>query len=492
MAESEEKRPAENTDARAAARNAARRQQRLRYRKLQRSKKRWRLFLLIYTLVFLTAGAVGCVVLYRYSDAYERSIPEHVMDDFMAATTQDQWYAYIRQGAELPESAYEDTAAIFDEYYDAAIRGQKFTYWKNMAEYTADTPSYKVRGGGMDLAVVRLSPKGENAAGFGRQLWQVSEVVSVLQLDHLESVTVEVDAPRGDPVYINGVPLGDDALTGEAAPAPNMSALEGRFDTVPSFARYRVKLHGDITVTDKNGRALSPIRTEGSAVVRYVAQEDELYSFTVRAPDCVTVTVCGAELTAEDAASAEDGILGGLNAYTGGAGYKTLTYSFDGLYTPPEITGSMDGRTLTPIANEKGELFFFPAQDDALAAQVRPRVQEFFNNYINYSSQIYNVARHHALLGCILEGTELYSYVRDSRDAMIWASATRVTYDELTFADFCPVGPDCFTCTIRYKADFNATSWYTNYSYDLRNAYELAFVRSGNAWYAAAMSVVAG
>ena len=98
----------------------------------------------------------------------------------------------------------------------------------------------------------------------------------------------------------------------------------------------------------------------------------------------------------------------------------------------------------------------------------------------------------YALLGRILPGTELYSYVRDSRDAMIWASATEVHYDELTFADFSPVGDNCCTCTIRYKGDFAATAWHESYNYEMQNAYELSFVRVGDIWYAAAMSVVAG
>ena len=475
-----------------SARNAARRARRQQERKLRRSRRNWRVFLLVYSIVFLLAGTALCAVLYRYAQSYEASLPEHVMDDFMASTTEQQWYEYIRRGMSLPESEFEDSEAIFDEYYDAAIRGKKLSYWKKMDEFTEASPVYKVRGGGMDLAVVRLAPVGVHAAGFGRELWQVGEVQSVLALDHLERVTVEIDAPRGDPVYLNGVAVGEKYLTGEDAPAPKLTELESRFAEVPTFARYRVGMYGEITVTDKNGTALSPQREEGSGVVRYVAPEDEFYSFTVRAPENATVRVSGAVLTPEEASRADDGILAGLGAYTGGAGYRTLTWSFGGLYTRPQISAEMNGKTLTPLINEKGELIFFPAQDEELAARVRPTAEQFFASYVDYSGKAYNAGRHHALLGRILPGTELYNYVRDSRDAMIWASATEVHYDELTFADFFPVGDNCFTCTIRYKADFDAKSWYESYSYDLQNAYEMAFVRVGNQWVAAAMSVVAG
>ena len=63
---------------------------------------------------------------------------------------------------------------------------------------------------------------------------------------------------------------------------------------------------------------------------------------------------------------------------------------------------------------------------------------------------------------------------------------------DLTFTDFCRVNENCFTCTIRYKGDFAAQSWHESYTYDLQNAYEMAFVRQKDRWLAAAMSVVAG
>ena len=482
----------ENNSRAEEARRAAARARRSRERRLRRSRRNWRRFLVIYSLVFLFVGAIGCGVLYRYAEAYELSLPEHVMDDFMASTTAEEWYEYIRRDAQLPDSEFEDSAAIFDAYYDAAVRGKTLSYWKKVDEFSDAAPVYKVRGGGLDLAVVRLTPKGSKAAGFGRELWKVGEVRGVLALDHLEHVTVEIDAPRGDPIYLNGVPVGERYLTGEAAPIPDLTELESRFTVTPTLARYRVSMFGDITVTDKNGTALAPERSADGKTVHYVAAADESFSFSVRAPETVTVTVSGAALTDAEAVRVDDGILAGLEAYTGGEAYRTVTYAAQGLYTRPEITAEMNGRALTPLVNERGELLFFPAQDEALAAQMRSTVEQFFASYIDYTSKAYNVGRHNALLGRILPGTELYAYVRDSRDAMIWASATEVHYDELTFADFCPVGDNCFTCTIRYKADFAAQSWYENYTYDLQNAYEMAFVRSGGRWYAAAMSLVAG
>ena len=492
MADFEELTPEERE--RREQRAAAIRKKRAKERRIRRGQRRWRVFMAVYSIVFLLAGAVGCVVLYRYAAAYEVSIPEHVMDKFMDTTSEEAWYDYVRAGAQMPDSTFEDSEALFDAYYNAAIRGSEFSYWKYMAEYTAETPVYKVRGGGVDLCLVRLVPKGQNAAGFGRQLWQVGSVESVLKLDNLESVAVEIDAPEGDSVYINGVLVGPEYLTGERVPVPGITPLEMRFDRQPTFVRYRVDhMYGQITVTDADGRALAPDRDAAAGVVRYAARESTVYSFTVRAPSTVKVTVCGALLTEEDAVRSDAGILSGLRSYIGDAGYNTLVYSFDGLFTPPEIVATAaNGAVLTPMVNDKGEMIFFQPENKGLASRMKPRVEEFFQRYIDYSAHAYNAGRHQALLDCILPDTDLYRYVRDSRDAMIWASATEVHYDELTFADFFQVSENCFTCTIRYKADFDATTWHESYSYDLQNAYELAFVRSDGVWYAASMSAVSG
>lgn len=492
MADYREQADPRREEALRARRARTARERQARERKLRRGARRWRIFLVVYTLLFLTAGALGCFALYRYAGAYEVSLPEKVMDELMASTTPEEWAGYVRRGAELNVSGFEDGEALFQAYYDTAVRDRPLTYWKDLENYTADSPVYKVRGGGVDLCRVTLTPVGHNAAGFGRERWQVAEIASIFRLDGLESVAVEIDAPADAEVYINGVAVGGDYRIGEV-PLGDMTELESRFTQPPTCVRYRVDaMYGDITVTDAQGRVLTPALEE-EGLLRYSLGEKGAYALTVRAPENVAVTVGGAALTAADAAKAEDGILAGLEAYTGGAGVRTLTYSFEGLHAPPEVAAyGPGGESLTPLVNEKGEFIFFAPQDEALAGEVSGRVREFFDRYTNYASQAYDAGRQQLLLDCILPDTELYSYVRDSRDAMIWASATQVTYDELTFADFVPAGENCFTCTIRYKADFAAVSWYERYTYDLQSAYELAFVRSGGAWVAAAMSTVSG
>lgn len=461
---------------------------------VRRRARRWRRFLACWALGLLLVGAAGCVVLYRYAAAYEASLPEPVMDAWMAANTEEDWARYARQGADLTVSEFEDGEALFAAWYQAARERAPFTYRKDPAEFTAERPVYTVRAGGAAVCTVVLKPEGVNAAGFGRQRWTVGEIHAAFSMASLPSVAVEVDAPQTQAVYLNGKPLGAAQRLPEPVPCPELTALESRFDPQPSYIRYRVDaLYGSVEVTDGQGRRLAPMGDAADGTVRYTLPPETRYGFTVHAPETVTVSVCGAELTETDAAETDDGILAGLEEYTGGAACRTRTYTAQGLYSQPVFSArGRNGAALTPLVNEKGELFFFEASDPSLEAAVSARVETFFQRYIAYSSQAYDAGRCQALLNCILPGTALYDYIRDSRAAMLWASETTVRYDELTFADFCPVGERCFTCTIRYQADFDATAWYESYSYDLYNAYELAFVERDGEWYAAAMSVVAG
>ena len=416
------------------------------------------------------------------------------MDQLMAETDPAEWYAYAREGMDLPVSEFEDPETLFQQYYDAVLRDAAYTYRKSTEEAGDGAERYVIRAGASDLCEVILTPRADSGLGFGFHLWDVGEIRSCFAMKGLESVALEIDAPPETEVFINGVALGQAYQTGEI-PCPGLTELESRFETVPHYVRYRVDaMYGSVSVTDSQGRELAPEGESAEGLVRYVVPAEETYSFTVRAPEGVTVSVCGAQLDPAEAVSSGPGILEGLEAYLKeGEGYHTLTYTFSGLYTQPEIAAwDGEGNQLRPLLCRDGALVYFLPQDDALQQEQTARVEEFFNAYITYSASAYDQGNYYALLNCILPDTELYAYVRDSVDAMIWASATQVHYEELSFEDFVAAGENCFTCTVRYKADFSATAWYESYTYDLENAYELAFVCRDGVWYAAAMAAVEG
>ena len=264
-----------------------------------------------------------------------------------------------------------------------------------------------------------------------------------------------------------------------------------------------------------SGAEIAPEADAGDGVTRYALPLPR-YSVSITAPSDVTVTLCGAVLTLDDAESSDRGILRGLENYTGNQAFDTVRWSFDGLYSLPDVQATAaDGTALSPLVGKNGQLMFFHPNNASLQSAVEDRVRYFFNRYIDYSSRSFqgnlaltredvendeiemnpatraSMRRYYSLLDCIMWTTDLYRYIQESTDAMIWASATSVSYDELTFTDFSFVGANCFVCTVRYKADFTANSWQEQKNYNMQNAYELAFVcPNGGAWYAAAMDAV--
>ncbi len=383
--------------------------------------------------------------------------------------------------------------AVFSGYVYAVLKDAKYTYRRDRSDAAGDdTPVYVVRAGMVELCRVTLKEK--ESAGFGMYICEVGDISSCFSMDNLQSVAVEIDVPADQRIFLNGAEIAPEYIVDDKVPCPDMSELEHGFDKQAYFVRYRVApLYGSISVTDSDGQTLSALETADKSTVSYLLPETDFYSFSITAPSNVSVNVGGVTLTQSEVDSTDAGVLEGLEEYAGDGLFHTVTYKLTDLYTQPEITAQDNsGNVLQPvISGENADtLTFFHAHDEALYEEAHERVEEFFAKYMQYSQQKYTYYNYTTLLSCILPNTELYSYIKDSKDAMYWASATEITYEELTFTDFARVDEDCFTCTIRYKADFSAQSWYENYSYGLQNAYEMVFIRDGGQWYAAAMNSI--
>ena len=457
--------------------------------KEQKRRSRWRRFLLIYAAVFLLLGAAGCFVLWRYAGAWELSRPERAMDALMEETDPAMWKIFARDGAELDTGGPEDGEALFDAFFERAVSGAGLSYRKTPGVWTEDAPVYTVRGGGADLCTVRLEPAGR--AGFGRTVWQAGAIRSCFRLADLQSVPVFIEAPQGETVFVNGEALPETYLTGETAVPPGLTALESRVDAPPAYARWRVEaMYGEVSVTDRDGRVLSPeILEDGS--LRYVLPPERLYALSVTAPEGARVFFGGAELDAAGAEVFDDPLLAGLEEWAGTPLPRLVRWKLEGLYALHGLRAvGADGAELDAVKLGDGAVRFFPAGDEALQAELEGRVHDFFDWYFAYAGSAYNVYTYNALLNAILPESELYAYVRDSAEGMVWASATEIDYDELRIDHFRPLGENAFTCTLYCRASLTSTSWYETHSYELESSYELAFVLRGWTWYAAAMSVL--
>ena len=199
----------------------------------KRRKDGWGLFLLFWTLLLLTAGFVICVFFYRYAAAYEDTRPEKVMDELMDTMSPEDWRAAMAPTAgEIGE--FEDGKALFESYFDSSVKDRTLSYRRDMGKSGADLAVFSVYAGPSRLGEVRLVPVEGTRIDFlrsewARSEWKLDSITAADLTSTLEALTVEVDAPDGMEVCINGRPLREELIIDPAVTVPGVGELEARF-----------------------------------------------------------------------------------------------------------------------------------------------------------------------------------------------------------------------------------------------------------------------
>lgn len=453
---------------------------------------RWLRRLALWAGVLLILGAAGCAVFRHYLAVYEKTLPEKAMEEIMLRMTKADWHRALRETC-VGVSRYEDKNRVFNDWFDRTVNDAGLTWRKSLRGTEGQENVYSIYAGAVRIGTVRLVPDtARGPAGFRRFHWRPESITSVPISDLLQSVRVEIDAPPDCEILLNGRRLSRQEITDDAVPIPAVTPLEARFTERMALSRFvSPPLYGQIRVTDGEGRPLAADGPVTDGVCRFTVLPAKTRSFLVEAPEDVEVTVCGAPMTEAELVSRDDRLFRMLERFAGEDAYAVCRYAAGELYTAPEIRGTYRGQTLTPVAGSDGCLHFFHPDDPAATEEMRRAAEDFFGAYLGYLSSRFNTAAYQKLMGLLLPGSELDAYVRNSMAAMIWASATEMSDASLQFGNFHIVGDDCFTCTIRYSADFTSDNWYEQYSYERTDGYSMAFVRRNGVWKAAAMSAFA-
>ena len=448
---------------------------------------RWGIKLLIWAAFLLILGAIGCAVLYSYTGVYEHTRPEIAMDALMADMSEDDWYQTIRATVPEDSTPFESSETLFDNYFESFLRGNRFTYTRAL-DSIARHPRFTVYGGRHRAATVTLKAKPGTKSGFGRSEWEVERIEAADFLASLTALTLQIDAPEGYPLFINGTAVPESYVTERGITPPHVTELEQQFREQTGYLRYTVSgLYGQVTVTDRDGTEIAPSGAIENGVCPYIVDVFGSYSFRVKAPADATVVVSGVTLTEKDVDHVCKDIFAGLDAFTDGNGYSSLFYSCDRLYTKPEVTVfDSSGREMAPLIGGDGSLYCLRGSDE-VADDVRSAVQDFFTRYMNYASHRLNRGVMSTLLAIVVPQSDLYKYIRNSADAMYWASDTELSYDELSIDHFDFISDRCFTCTVHYSASATAQSWYDESSYRTESGYQLVFVWYNHRWQAASM-----
>ncbi len=453
-------------------------------------KDGWGLFLLFWAMLLLMLGFLVCVVFYKYTAVYEETRAERTMDELMERMSEEDWRETLAATAG-GVSEYEDARALFDGYFDSTIKGREISYRRDILHSDTEQTVFSLYAGSTRIGEVRLLPyETPERFSFGRKEWKLDSITSKALTDSLQALTVQIDAPDGVTPYLNGIALGQEKIIDPAVELTELSELEQRFTAArPRMVRYEVgPLYGQIAVSDPDGNEIAPVGDPEEGVLRYVIMPTKTYSLRVEAPEGVTVRICGAELGEEYITKREQLMFRGLDSYLPDGGYDTVVYAVDGLYIEPEISAEYGGAPLSPLVGTDGRYIFFYPSEDNISIAMHEAVEGFFKDYLFFTSDKYNGVALKNVRDRILKGTELDNYFAESYAGMIWGSATTRNQEELHFDNFHRVGPDCFTCTIHYKADFTATQRDGVDSYTREDGYKMVFIRQDDRWLVATMS----
>lgn len=456
-------------------------------------KHRWRRFLLIWAALLLLLGLIGCVLLYLYVGIYEITRPELRMDALMESMDAERWLSAAAENPDFVVTEFEDPQALYRSYRDSLPLDQPLSYRRSKRDSSGESAVFVLRSGAANLCRVELIP-GKTSYVFGRHDWQLGRVSTGDVTDSLQSASVSITALAGQEIYLNGRPVGEAYCVEKDLPIEALSPLERRMETPPSYVRYEVgPLYGEIRVTDDKGQELFPAADSTAGRLNYNAAPGGVHTLSIRAPEDLSIRVNGVALTAEDAVSADEGALRGLDYYTGDAAYQTLQYRFEGLYAAPEVSAQdAEGQSLEPLRTDDGTQLIFLHRDPAAAEELRPVAEKFFTAYLNYTTSPFDLTRLYKVLGLTLSPSELYRYLADSQAAMLWAAHTTLEFEQMEYDNFSRVGDRCFVCTVDFAVDTTASTWQEEVSYGQENRMELVFVmdeRYGE-WKAAAVSLL--
>ena len=434
-------------------------------------------FLVIYSTVFLVIIAVALVFFWKYIAAYEISRPEHEMDDVvLAMETVDGSTALA---ADFVVSEFEDKDTVFSEIYSTYIEGQSCTFRKMAGEYTDDAPVYVLRAASTDLFKVSLKTKGNNAAGYGFQLWEVS-TLELLE-DNTRTVTVEV--PPDTSVSVNGIAVSEDYISDDHVEYEDLTEQEIRFNA--DYDAYRILYTIDgiygtaaVSVVDAEGTELVAETSDDSDFV----YDAERYSVKLTAPADAVITLNGAELRKEDATGSlfSEDLFKGLEKYAT-AVPDFAVYEIDGLFAEPVISAKdAKGTELIAAESTDGGLVFGLADGNKLKEAQTQRVTDFVKAYVSFSTDEGDDSNgnYTRLSKFLLTNTETYKRIKNSVEGVSWVSGGTIEYKTLALDNFVACGDNCFVCrltlSITVTSDGNVR--------DTDSVYTLVFVRSGGVW----------
>lgn len=432
----------------------------------RRAGRKWRHFLLMYTLAFLILGALSLFLLWKYYESYEASRPRYAAETYTQSMTEDDWLAAALAAPALKETEFEDIGTLVRDYFETNCRGRDFTCRELAGVSTEKAPVYQVCADKSGICLLYLEPN--DAVGFGFTDWKVQRVTAGLSLP---SVSLEITAPADERISVNGTELTSAYIEDDHVLYRELTPLEHRFDKDMFMVRYRVDgLYGAVTVTDSHGKRLYPTAASAqSDILCYEVGTMGEYSFRAVAPADFTIELNGAALGKAEETERSVGMSEGLESFLNGYSMETVTYTARGLHSRPELVVTPPpGVDYVSDTLADGTIVYRRAPVQPSEEQRRVAAY-FFPLAARYAAD--DPAVYDALSAMLLRAGTFYRRFWEFAPELESMGEALLRGETPEYGDFTEYGTDCFTCRARVAGE----------------CAEILFVRTDGVWIAAGM-----
>ena len=311
--------------------------------------------------------AAGCVVLWFYLDAYEATLPGHVMDEFTELADEAYWSDALEGAFTVGETPFEDRDELLEELCLSVLRSNPLEYREDEG-YSADNMVYLVSAGGRDVCRVTVDELTENGnAGFGFTYLAVTRVELLASFTAPEQYEIDITAPADAAVYVNGVLVTPEyAVSAGEITAEGLGELEeGLADEL--FTAYHIGgLYAPVEVSaaGADGSALAAegeLRTMPSPSRSARARSTTASSSPRARPSASTASSSTRATT--PATTIVPAFLDGFEIY--GTLPELELWLVEGLHVEPEITVTAAGGEMGESITDGSELVYLSGADSA-------------------------------------------------------------------------------------------------------------------------------
>ena len=430
--------------------------------------------LLLFVMVMIVAICAGTFFLWGYIEAYEASLPEHIIQSLQDNIDYDFWERSVAEALVPLLTEFESDGNIPPEQYRAMIRDVRYTVRQKSDEGTADALVYIIRAGPRDIGIARLVPTQDLGYGFSR--WEVGSIELLDSFVGDLSKAVSITASQNAQVEVNRVPVSQDYR------------VDCDIEYGATYLIPRIFGEVEVSVSEFDGRKSVPYYAQNGDYL-YPVISPFTRKFNIVVPVGSALYLDGRVVPQEYITnnSIIPGIFAGVvEQSTVPLLLRRYEFEISGLYSEPILTAlDPQGGELLCETSRDGEIVFNTAYSPEYKARHEAAVEAFIRAYVRYGANIGNSieANFANVSGHMLPGSELYARVWASMDGIMWVSGATVEYHSLEIDNFRPYGDRYFTCEVRYKI--------TNRTYyearEVEGNYEILFVLSGDRWLAAKM-----